>query len=230
MVCVQCVRTGRQRCSCRCTAGQQSCHLAVCRWPHVSNSCSMRCCGCFTAAGEFGRGSAMQYGEADLQGRDFAKQVGRVTAKQCTQQHTPSAASKQLTQNRARSLTGQVGVSEAALGVFLYSCSSAHTQGVTSHSLSPPPPHASLCFRAAKKAFCLPTVSTHHLSLPHHSLICPVNTSTPTHPHPARGPHATCAGPAPLQLHICRHPQGQLPGQQPAGRLPDEGGRLQNQL
>jgi hypothetical protein len=27
-------------------------------------------------AGEFGRGSAMQYGEADLQGRDFEKQVG----------------------------------------------------------------------------------------------------------------------------------------------------------
>jgi hypothetical protein len=25
--------------------------------------------------GEFGRGSAMQYGEADLQGRDFAQQV-----------------------------------------------------------------------------------------------------------------------------------------------------------
>lgn len=30
------------------------------------------------AGGEFGRGSAMQYGEADIQGKDFSAQVYRV--------------------------------------------------------------------------------------------------------------------------------------------------------
>ena len=41
---------------------------------------SCRFCGCSEAlaGGEFGNGTAQQYGEADVQGRDFSNQVGGI--------------------------------------------------------------------------------------------------------------------------------------------------------
>lgn len=156
----------------------------------------------------------MQYGEADLQGRDFAKQVGRVTAQQCahTAAHRQQQRDQQAIDAEQRKIIDRGRLGRGSIGgvFWTHSCSSAYTQGVTSHSLSPP---------SRKQRPLFPS-----------NLHTCIYIYPPTHPHPARAPLVTCTGPAPLQLHICRHPQGQLPGHQPAGRLPDEGGRLPDQF
>lgn len=81
----------------------------------------------------------MQYGEADLQGRDFAKQVrARVTGQQWAHTTAHTASSRELSKQAAYVKQRKVldragwGDRDSTRGVSRkHSCSSAHTQGVT---------------------------------------------------------------------------------------------------